>query len=41
MSPVDRHAFAMAIQANLAGMEDMVEGVEAFKEKRKPIFHNR
>jgi enoyl-CoA hydratase len=41
MSPPDRHAFAMAIQANLASMEDTVEGLKAFRERRKPSFKNR
>lgn len=40
-SPADRHAFAIAIEANLAGMEDTVEGIKAFREKRKPVFKNR
>ncbi|MFC1999313.1 enoyl-CoA hydratase/isomerase family protein [Chloroflexota bacterium] len=34
-------AFANALQQNLAGMEDGVEGPKAFAEKRKPVFKNR
>lgn len=34
-------AFADALQRNLAGMEDSIEGPKAFREKRKPMFKNR
>jgi enoyl-CoA hydratase len=41
MSPSDRNAFAVALQQNLAGMEDTIEGPKAFREKRKPQFKNK
>ena len=34
-------AFANALQQNLAGMEDSIEGPKAFAEKRRPQFKNR
>jgi enoyl-CoA hydratase/carnithine racemase len=41
ISRQDRSAFAVALQQNLAGMEDTIEGAKAFREKRKPQFQNR
>jgi enoyl-CoA hydratase len=41
MSPPDRNAFSVALQQNLAGMEDTIEGPKAFVEKRKPQFKNK
>jgi enoyl-CoA hydratase/carnithine racemase len=33
--------FGKALEQNLAGMEDTIEGPRAFAEKRKPMFNNR
>lgn len=41
MSPADAEAFANALEQNLLGMEDSIEGPKAFAEKRKPVFKNR
>jgi hypothetical protein len=41
MSPMEGAAFARALEQNLAGMEDSIEGPKAFSEKRKPRFKNR
>jgi len=40
MPPSKGVAFANALEANLRGMEDTVEGPRAFKEGRKPKFKN-
>lgn len=41
LPPSQAEAFAMALEQNLAGMEDSIEGPRAFAEKRKPVFKNR
>ncbi|MDP2919346.1 MAG: enoyl-CoA hydratase-related protein [Dehalococcoidia bacterium] len=41
MSPMEGAAFARALEQNLAGMEDSIEGPKAFSEKRKPRFKNK
>lgn len=41
MVPSEGAAFAKALEANLRGMEDTIEGPKAFKEGRKPKFKNR
>lgn len=41
MPPSEANAFAWALQADLFGMEDSVEGPKAFQERRKPQFKNR
>ena len=41
MSPMEGSAFAQALEQNLAGMEDSIEGTKAFTEKRKPQFKNK
>lgn len=41
MSFEEGMAFATALQQNLAGMEDSIEGPKAFAEKRNPNFKNR
>lgn len=41
MTPAEGLSFASALEANLYGMEDCVEGAKAFAEKRKPRFKNR
>jgi len=41
MSPTEGAAFARALEQNLTGMEDSIEGPRAFSEKRKPQFKNR
>jgi len=41
MTPLQGRAFAYALEANLAGMEDTKEGPRAFAEKRRPVFKNR
>lgn len=41
MEPLQGRAFARAIEQNLSGMEDSLEGPKAFAEKRKPNFKNR
>ena len=38
MGPFEMRRFAGAIEYNLRGMNDSVEGPKAFSEKRKPIF---
>jgi hypothetical protein len=41
MTPEEAEAFYQALETNLEGMEDSIEGPKAFAEKRKPIFRNR
>lgn len=41
MSPLEGAAFARALEQNLSGMEDSIEGPLAFSEKRQPTFKNR
>ena len=41
MDPMNARAFGQALEQNLAGMADSVEGPTAFAEKRKPNFQNR
>ena len=41
MSPMEGAAFARALEQNLAGMEDSIEGPSAFAEKRIPQFKNK
>ncbi len=41
MPPSEGEAFAVALEQNLQGMEDTVEGPKAFAEKRKAQFKNR
>jgi len=41
LPPSEGLAFALALEQNLAGMEDTIEGPRAFAEKRKPTFKNR
>lgn len=41
MSPMEGAAFARALEQNLIGMEDSIEGPKAFGEKRKPEFKNK
>ncbi len=41
MSPMEGAAFARAVEQNLNGMEDSIEGPLAFSEKRQPTFKNR
>jgi enoyl-CoA hydratase/carnithine racemase len=41
MDPVMGRAFGRAIEQNLVGMEDSLEGPKAFSERRTPNFKNR
>lgn len=41
MNTEDALAFANALEQNLRGMEDSMEGPKAFAEKRKPQFKNK
>lgn len=41
LPPSEAEAFAFALEQNLVGMEDSIEGPKAFAEKRKPIFKNK
>lgn len=41
MSIPEASAFASAVEHNLRGMEDSLEGPKAFAEKRVPVFKNR
>ncbi len=41
MSAMEGGAFARALEQNLVGMEDSIEGPRAFAEKRKPQFKNK
>lgn len=41
MPPSEGIAFAQALEQNLVGMEDTIEGPKSFAEKRKPVFKNR
>ena len=41
MSPEEAEKFYAALETNLEGMEDTVEGLKAFAERRKPNFRNR
>jgi len=41
MSTVEAAAFSTALEQNLAGMQDSIEGPLAFSQKRKPSFKNK
>jgi 1,4-dihydroxy-2-naphthoyl-CoA synthase len=41
MAPEEAEKFYAALETNLEGMEDTVEGLKAFAERRKPNFRNR
>ena len=41
LTPEEGIVFGNALEQNLVGMEDSVEGPKAFVENRKPIFKNR
>lgn len=41
MTPQEGRAFARALEQNLKGMQDTVEGPRAFVERRRPNFKNR
>jgi enoyl-CoA hydratase/carnithine racemase len=41
MSYADAAAFGIALEHNLLGMEDTLEGNKAFNEKRKPNYKNK
>ncbi len=41
MSALEGAAFARALEQNLIGMEDSIEGPQAFAQKRKPQFKNK
>ena len=41
MSIPETQAFASALEYNVRGMEDSLEGVRAFNEKRRPVFKNQ
>jgi enoyl-CoA hydratase/carnithine racemase len=41
MAPEESEAFYHALEANLEGMDDTLEGPRAFAERRKPVFRNR
>jgi enoyl-CoA hydratase/carnithine racemase len=41
MGPMEARAFGQALERNLVGMEDSIEGPKAFSEKRLPVFKNR
>jgi len=41
MGPMEARAFGQALEQNLVGMEDSIEGPKAFSEKRVPLFKNR
>ena len=41
MSQSEAEAFASALEFNLRGMEDSLEGPKAFAEKREAVFKNR
>jgi enoyl-CoA hydratase len=41
MSPEEMENFYHALEANLTGMEDTLEGSRAFMERRRPIFHGK
>ena len=38
---VDGFEFSMALEQYAITTRDLVEGLDAFKEKRKPVYHNR
>jgi hypothetical protein len=38
---MEARAFGQALEQNLVGMEDSIEGPKAFSEKRLPVFKNR
>ncbi|MBI2847807.1 MAG: enoyl-CoA hydratase/isomerase family protein [Chloroflexi bacterium] len=40
MSPMEGAAFARAVEQNLSGMKDSIEGPTAFAEKRRPNFQD-
>ncbi len=41
MTALEAEAFSRALDQNMKGMEDSIEGVRAFAEKRKPRFKNK
>ena len=40
LSPLDANALGQAIEQNLRGMKDSLEGPRAFTERRKPVFRD-